>query len=181
MRKQTGLGDRDSSENIELVGWERLPNESSRAYGAFAFYRDMRTGRSLTKVAKNLNPGRPISVSAVSQWASKYRWRQRCWKFDYNEQQEAEKKLARQRRAARERQIRIGMSLQAIGTQGLLELQKKLEAGVPLNLTMAEILTLAQAGARLERQSLGEVRDRSLTEIRVVHNGAPPDDPGGAA
>ena len=177
MRKQTGLGDRDSSQGVESLGWDRLPGESSAAYRAFSMYRDMGAKRSLTFVSRNLNPGRPISVSAVSQWSTKYRWKQRCWEFDYHEQQEVERQLSRERKAVRERQIRLAMSLQALGAQGLIELQKKIERGESLNMSVADILTMAKAGTRLVRSSLGEERDPAMTKIVVVLNDPGPGEP----
>ena len=51
------------------------------------------------------------------------------------------------------------MSLQALGAQGLLELQKKIERGEALNMSVSDILTMAKAGTALVRSSLGEDRD----------------------
>jgi hypothetical protein len=184
MWKRTAPGERDSSQNIEPLrdggvelGWDRLPNESAAAYRAFSMYRDMGARRSLTFVSRNLNPERPISVSAVSQWASKYQWRRRAWEFDYHEQREVQRELARERKAARERQIRIAMSLQALGTRGLIELQERIERGDPLNMTVADILTLAKMGTELVRSSLGEERDPAMTKIVVVLNDPGPSEP----
>src|ERR1017187_1282141 len=130
--------DRDSVESIETSWSHRLPNESPGAFAKFLIYRDLGAKRSFTNVARTSN----ISVSAVAQLALKYRWRQRAWAFDYAEQKEAEAQLARGRKAARERQIRLGMGLQDLGVRGLVEMQRKLEQGVPLNLTPREILLL---------------------------------------
>lgn len=59
MGKRTGLGDRDSSQGVESLGWDRLPGESSAACRAFSMYRDMGAKRSLTFVSRNLDRGRP--------------------------------------------------------------------------------------------------------------------------
>jgi hypothetical protein len=77
MRIRYKAKERDSSQNIE-TSWERLPTETAKAFAAFVMYRDAGPQqRSLTLVAKHLNPGRPISVQAISEWSIKHRWKDR--------------------------------------------------------------------------------------------------------
>jgi hypothetical protein len=69
------------------------------------------------------------------------------------------------------------MALQNLGAHGLFELQRKVAAGLPLNLTPREILQLAETGQKLEMDSLGEERDVCLTKICVIVGDRAPDEP----
>src|SRR5215469_7452964 len=67
-----------SSTNGHVNPWERLPNESSKAFSAFCMYRDLGRDRSLSKVGESLS----ISRQAVGQWSSKFGWVPRATAWD---------------------------------------------------------------------------------------------------
>ena len=48
----------------------------------------------------------------------------------------------------------------AVAMRRLIELQKKMRQGLPLNLSVGEIIRLVKVGCRLERLARGEQRDR---------------------
>jgi hypothetical protein len=58
-------------------------------------------------------------------------------------------------REMNERQCRMGMLMQSIGAHALAELQKKIEQGLPLNLTASQARDLVDAGRKMERAALG--------------------------
>jgi hypothetical protein len=61
-----------------------------------------------------------------------------------------------QQLAMRKRHAALGLRMQSIAIQALEELEQKLAAGKPLNLTREDAKTLLAAGAKLERTALGE-------------------------
>ncbi len=76
----------------------------------------------------------------------------------------------------RRRQIEIAMELQGIAEEEIAELQKRVDQGLPLNLTPAAICRLIEVGARLERESLGEDKASRFTDINVIFKRSDDDD-----
>jgi hypothetical protein len=61
--------------------WERQPNETLRAFGAFCIYRDLGADRSLSKVREKL--GRRSGYDRqLQEWSSQYNWVYRVGKYD---------------------------------------------------------------------------------------------------
>lgn len=56
----------------------------------------------------------------------------------------------------RRRHLSVGLRMQAIAIRAFEELEQKAAAGEPLNLTAENAKTLLDAGAKLEREALGE-------------------------
>jgi hypothetical protein len=56
----------------------------------------------------------------------------------------------------RKRHLSIGLRMQAVAVHALEELEQKVAAGKPLNLSAEDAKTLLDAGAKLEREALGE-------------------------
>jgi hypothetical protein len=59
-------------------------------------------------------------------------------------------------RAMRRRHLKFGLRMQAVAIRALEELEEKMAAGKPLNLRSGDAKTLLDAGAKLEREALGE-------------------------
>jgi hypothetical protein len=172
IRKRAPQPEQDSWQDVATNWSGPLPYESAKAFAAFCFFRDLGTSRSLTHVAKHLNPGRPITVQSVSEWAIKHCWKQRCWAYDYHCQEEARREVAAARREARERQCRLAVALQKIAMAGMAELLEKIKAGVELHMSPDEIASMARTGQELERFGLGEELDRNVApKISVFMGG----------
>lgn len=62
----------------DLQPWDRQPNESSKAYGAFVTYRDMGPERSLEQVAHTLGK----STTIMSRWSAAHNWVSRSAAWD---------------------------------------------------------------------------------------------------
>jgi hypothetical protein len=164
MTKPARVPEHDLSENAESPWSYPLPGESSESFSRFKQYRDLGAQRTFTKVAQTSN----ISVSAVAQMARTNRWRDRAWSYDWHERRLAELALARERRQARETSIKIAMAMQSIGVHGLVELQRKVERGEALNLSVNELTTMAKLGQDLIDQSLGFDPDDAPLRPRIV-------------
>ena len=61
-----------------------------------------------------------------------------------------------QRTQMRKRHASIGLRMQAVALRALEELEQKIAAGQPLNLSAHDARTLLDSGAKLERVALGE-------------------------
>ena len=58
--------------------WDIRPDETARAYAAFAVYRDMGPGRSLERVSQTV----PLRLPTAKDWSSKFAWAERVRAFD---------------------------------------------------------------------------------------------------
>jgi proline dehydrogenase len=56
----------------------------------------------------------------------------------------------------RRRHLELGLRMQAVASAALQELEEKIAAGRPLNLSREDAETLRDVGAKLEREALGE-------------------------
>ena len=68
----------DLGELSDLKPWDRQPNETSKAYGAFVTYRDMGPERSLERVAHTLGK----STTIMSRWSAAHNWVSRTEAWD---------------------------------------------------------------------------------------------------
>jgi len=71
----------DAGDEAEVDPWERLPDESSKAYRAFCCYLREGHWRSLTKVADALGKGVSYEKQ-LEKWSVKYSWFDRGQAFD---------------------------------------------------------------------------------------------------
>lgn len=127
--------------------WERLPNESSKAYQAFCIYRDLGVERSLEKVAQNR--GKPGSKSWLNTWSTKYHWVERAQAYDDYLEQEKRKEQEKAILEMVERHTKEAMALQ----QKALERLKSLD---PNELSTKDVLSYLMEAMKLERLSRGE-------------------------
>jgi len=84
------------SDNGYQQPWDRLPAETDYAWNLFANYRDAGPKRSLRRTAKygfdiELSNGKGLQItgysqyrSAVTRFAVKHRWNERCFSYDAN-------------------------------------------------------------------------------------------------
>lgn len=61
--------------------WEKLPDETGKAYEAFCIYRDMGIDRSIHKVALKRTESGP-HTSRLKEWSRKYHWILRATAYD---------------------------------------------------------------------------------------------------
>jgi hypothetical protein len=69
-----------------LETWLQLPNESTRAYTAFAIYRDLGNQRSLDAVAEQTKLGK----RTVARYSADHNWTGRVRDFDLNQHRRAQ-------------------------------------------------------------------------------------------
>lgn len=86
--------------------WDRLPDETAKAYGAFCTYLDLGPTRSCDKAFAQANPGnqRKGRPAEWHRWSKKYEWVKRSEAWDVHEREvEEAARLERLRELARKR------------------------------------------------------------------------------
>lgn len=61
--------------------FDRLPKESTKAWEAFVYYRNLGSDRSLDKVRRQYSD-KPSYMALVARWSSRYSWVKRARAFD---------------------------------------------------------------------------------------------------
>jgi len=138
--------------------WDRLPNESTKAYAAFCVYRDLGPERSLDKAGQKLD--KPRSRKWLGEWSAKYKWVERAEAYDdyieklkRKEREEAIAEMA-------ERQARIAIAFQQRVAQRLQELD-------PSELSPADMARWFDIAAKIERLNRGEPTEIGKQEINL--------------
>jgi hypothetical protein len=154
--------------------WDKLPDESSKAYSLFCLYRDMGPTRSLTKMLQADTKEAPkIGKRQLVRYSSKYNWVRRSEAFDLA--MEKRKRMAMQDTIEELacRQAEAGFKLSRKG----LEKVNKLK---PKELTPAEARMYIIDGSELERIAHGLTDERKSREprtIKVIISAPRPGDP----
>lgn len=98
--------------------WERQKGESEKAYEAFAAYRDMGQGRTISAVVKKLEKSRTL----IDRWKDRWDWQERVRAYDNEIEKEARAKAVRGRKDMTERHIKIAMQVQKKALEALASL-----------------------------------------------------------
>ncbi len=156
-----------------LNHWDIRPDETARAYAAFATYRDMGPERSLEKAAKKLSK----SSRVLAEWSGKFGWVERARAFD-----EQTAKMAADRAVVTHAEVRARQAQQArrMAEKGM----QKIEATDPDDLSHVEATSMAKTGWQEERAALGipatfDVTTGGQALIPTVFRPATDDEPGG--
>lgn len=154
--------------NMDERIWEQQPDESSKAYEAFVFYRDLGAGRTMIEVARSLKK----SYSLIRRWSENWNWDERASAWDNHLTEKAADKAAQEYAQMIERQISIGKMLQARAAKAIqsLDFAKVSARALPALMKMME------SGVRIE-QSAREIAatqnpQKSLT-IKIVAQETP--------
>lgn len=129
-----------------IAPWERQPGESSKAFEAFAVYRDLGVNRSLKKAAQNLNK----AVTTLAEWSTKFEWVNRCAAWDAEQDRIARSELMADMAATRKKQRERARRMQDKG----MDLLESINIG---EAKLSEIVSLLKAGMEQERICLGDV------------------------
>lgn len=145
--------------------WDQQPNESPKAFERFALYRDMGAGRSLRKLANDLE----LNPSTLAEISKKHNWQERVAAFDaYIDKASQHNQLA-QVRAMKRRQITLALRAQKVAEKGLKKILRDMEDDSLLRRFSPEGLSkILDTGCRLERLN----RDEPEHNVGVVqqHN-----------
>jgi hypothetical protein len=153
--------------------WDRQPGETSKAYRAFALYRDMQADRTFESVARELR----CSGANIRRFSKRWDWAHRVRAYDIHVDRIELDALSRERLAMKKRMARQGIDMQTAAAEGLSELLRLIKRKKrPLRLSASDIARLAEIGGKLERYARGEDDESFGTfEIRVHIDDPPPD------
>lgn len=161
----------------DLAIYDRLLDETSRAFHAFSIYRDGGPRRTLKAVDEALRPSRPqrghkeATVSGVvKRWSAKYCWVDRARAYDNHVDQERRRIREEQIRQTEEAHFKIGekalekagRSLDVYQPATVTLQQESDEEGriqlvrvVRAKITAQGIAALMRAGVEIQRLALG--------------------------
>lgn len=113
-----------------MRAFERMENESAKAFAAFAVYRDLGSGRSLQKAAE-MYAGSTSYVAQLKRWSSRFDWVARARAYDDWREMELQSALAdHERRSAEdfaEREMRLRERSLSIREKAMDQAEKMLQ------------------------------------------------------
>lgn len=132
--------------------WEMQPVESVPAFRAFARYRDMVEGRSITKVAQELHKSRTL----VARWSSEHDWQRRIEAWELHQ----DRRLMEARECERQRidreQIGEGRLLRLAAMRRIAGAPEDGVTGIDWDAVgVRETLAAYRLGRDTERQAAG--------------------------
>ena len=143
---------------IDINPWDRLPEESSKAFEAFKVFRDLGLKRNQMKVNEILRgkEGR----GAMGVWAMKFKWAARANAYDRHlDRMETEAKA--------EAVAEMAKRHASIASDFILKVSKRLLEIDPAKLNNDQIIKWFEKAAKIERLSRGE----STENIKNEHSG----------
>lgn len=133
-----------------MYPWERLENEGTKPYEAFAIYRDMGRERGIRKVAAELGK----SETLISRWSGKFDWVKRAAAWD-DEQDRIAREIAQKEQAEEIRKMRKRHSELA---KKMMDKAEEALAAIPQgDIKAADISRMVDVASKLERISRGDV------------------------
>lgn len=133
--------------------WDQQPKESSKAFERFALYRDMGAGRSLRKLAKDLE----LNPSTLADFSKKHSWQERVSAFDAYIDRASQHNQVVQVKAMKRRQIALALRAQKLAEKGIKRLFRDMDdEQIIRKLTPEGLSRILDAGCRLERLNRDE-------------------------
>lgn len=139
---------------IEVEAWERQPDETAKAFQAFAMYRDLGPGkRSLAEVGRQLGKSKAL----MDRWSVRHQWVNRVTEFDAEQDRKKLLEVEELRKEMAERHARIGQQmLNAVAKRLVGTEDGKVDPIDPNILTPTELARITEVASRLERLARGE-------------------------
>lgn len=164
--------------------WEKQPEESGLEFKAFEHYLHLppekRTVRDAYRKFNGMEPDEHITRGAEAnwyRWSNWWRWRERVNAYDRWVNKQIEERLIMRRAQARAETAELGrvMKLKALeavqAMNAVIYVENDKGEVVPKSsLSPNEIARLAQIGADLERDALGDYESSSGPEVAVQVN-----------
>jgi hypothetical protein len=143
--------------------WDKKPDESQRAYGAFSKYRDSEK-RSFKAIADSLS----CSTQNVWQWSTRHNWKLRCDAYDLWLDQQQRQEFARNRVRMRARHMAVAQAMLNVAGHGIREWQARIAGGAALNLAPEQVALLTKCAIEIERSTTGEDGGHRPAVINVL-------------
>src|SRR5437588_9523210 len=101
--------------------WERQTGESSKAFEAFALYRDGGSERSYARVARELGK----SLTLINRWGIRRQWQARVLAYDDHLDERRRERKCQEQVEMVKRQIRDARQLQELAMKAARKLESK--------------------------------------------------------
>ena len=137
--------------------WERQPDESARAFEAFAVYRDMGPERGIRAVAQKCGK----NASLIARWSSDWGWVERVRAWDNNLTESVLKKARKDIEEMQRRHVDMGRYMQG---RAMNALNKILDG----SMMVRDVTALAKLGIDVERLARGEATERTEGKSEVT-------------
>ena len=128
--------------------WERQQGESTRAYEAFALYRDMGADRALRKVVQALNK----NLTTIAEWSTKYEWVKRAAEWDAEQDRIARNAQIEEIKKMRKRHAEVANSMIIKAARALNRMKEE-------DIRPADISRFIEVASKLERLSRGDTSE----------------------
>lgn len=152
--------------------YDRLPEESSKAYDAFVVYRDLGVSRSIEIAWQRYSKSDKRVPGYFKQWSATYNWVERAAAYDDHIEAEARKVIERdaiKRKADMlKRHAQTGKALQSFGLTYLNDKKQPDKA--------ADAISAIKSGVDMERKSEGlpeyllEIMNADDNELTRAYN-----------
>lgn len=133
-----------------VEAWERQPDETGKAYEAFAIYRDMGVSRSAAKVGKRLGKSKML----MDRWSSRHKWVERAAAWDAENERVAMEAHFNAIKDMRARHANLGGLMVDVAMSAMQELATK-----PHRISGTAATQIAAEGVKIERLSRGDSGD----------------------
>ena len=138
--------------------YHKLTTETPKAYEAFSIYRDIGVGRSLEKVAQELQK----SVGLISRWSAQHDWVNRVLEFDKIENRERQEQVLRLRTLEHKKKIK--QFAESYTQHGRNSMRAALLGG---NIQIAYLEKLNKEGIERDRET------NQIIGIKLKEDGSP--------
>lgn len=145
--------------------WEQQPGESSKAFEAFATYRNLGPERSIQKTSQKLSK----NMTTLKGWSRKWSWVERSRAYDREMDKQAHAQAVREVRQMTNRHIRIAMNLQAKALRALETMDEE-QLTPKMTLAFLKEATKLERMNRLDAAGIGE-DDKKDGEVEIVIEG----------
>lgn len=137
--------------------WDRTDAESTQAWEAFRYFRDMGSARTLVAVWKDFE----LNEDTVARWSARHTWRMRATAWDIHLDQIAQKEFEAEAETMGRRQAKIGMSLQSVGGARIAQFAENEQ--LRESLTARDAVAIIQAGVNIERDARASSKGNTNT------------------
>jgi len=145
---------------MPFESWERLRNESSKAFAAFCAFRDFGPERNIRKAVDSTEKDEGVRAKRYRvwrNWCSEFKWRERAADFDRYIERIKQEELRKTIEAQGEMHRKVtGKMLDVVS--------KKLDTMNPEELTQGNVTEWVQTAIKAEREAAGLVTIDSKAE-----------------
>ena len=152
--------------------WDQLPEESTKAFHAFALFRDTGWERSVGKVVNQCRK----SSSLIYRWSAAYRWSERAQAWDEFQDQLGQAQSVRTRMEMNKVTLTIVQTMQTKAMQGYEALQTVRTVKDPITneekpqlaVKPGELRQMLETSYKLSKDLLGKADEDQVAKIEVI-------------